>query len=163
MTLALTLAAASLLQPAHAAQRAKAAPAASATPAAPVNPLQTFLDQINKKAAAINNFTLADAQAAMVMAKDDPTGLACYTAIANKLQSTTPGNIVPKGLGLLQLMETARLAKLQIAGIQSGTDPVVSGCAALILDANTTLLMLAGQGVVGAAGLSVGLPIPLAP
>jgi hypothetical protein len=120
--------------------------------AAPSNPFQTFIDQMNKRAAAINAFTLDDATAAMDMAKDDPTGLACYTAIANKL--TVNGgvtNLLPKKLGLLQLIEAARLAKLKISAINTGTDPIVSACAPLILDANATLLMLTGQGA--AAGV----------
>lgn len=139
--------------------KAKAAPAATTIPL--TNPLQSFLDQINQKVSAINALTLTDAQAAMQMAANDPVGLACYTAVANKLQAaqTAGGSLVPKSLGVLQLIETARLAKLQISGIQNGTDPVVAGCAPLILDVNTTLLMLAGQGVVGAAGASVGLPV----
>ena len=91
----------------------------------------------------------------MTMAANDPVGLACYTAIANRIQNAGAGNIMPKSLGLLQLIETARLAKLQISAVQTGTDPVVQGCAGLILDANTTLLMLTGQGVVGAAALAI--------
>lgn len=122
------------------------------------NPLQSFFDGLQKKAAAINAFTLADAQAAMVMAASDPVGLACYTAIANKLQSGSSGNLIPKSLGLLQLIEAGRLAKLQISAVQTGVDPVVQGCAGLILDANTTLLMLTGQGVIGAAGIGIGIP-----
>lgn len=137
---------------------AKTAASAPTTPAAPaVNPLQSFLDQVNKKAAAINAFTLADAQAAMTMAANDPVGLSCYTAIAAKLQANGAVSLIPQSLGLLQLIEAARLAKLQASAIATGVDPVVSGCAGLILDANTTLLMLEGQGAVGAL-TAVGLP-----
>jgi hypothetical protein len=131
----------------------KPAPA-KAAPAKPVSPIQAFLNSIQSKANAINAFTLADAQAAMAMAANDPVGLNCYTAIANKLQSGGSGSLIPKSPGLLQLIEAARLAKLQINAVQSGVDPVVQGCAGLILDANTTLLMLTGQGVIGVAGLA---------
>lgn len=131
---------------------------ATKTTISTVNPLSTFLESLQTKAAAINAFTMADAQAAMAMAASDPVGLACYTAIANKIQAGGEGNLIPKSLGLLQLIETARLVKLQVNAVQAGTDPVVQGCAALVLDANTTLLMLTGQGVVGAVGLAVGIP-----
>lgn len=150
--------AALITAPAHAATKTVAKAPATATAA--VNPLQAFLDQINSKVATLNALTLTDAQAAMVMAANDPVGLACYTAVANKLQASqaSGSSLVPKSLGVLQLIETARLAKLQISGIQNGTDPVVTGCAPLILDVNTTLLMLTGQGVIGAAGASIGIP-----
>lgn len=137
---------------------AASATAPAATSATPANPLQGLLDLINKKAAALNAFTVADAQAAITMATGpnpaqpiDPAGLACYQAVATKLQTSQPGAVLPKSLGALQLLEAARLAKLQVTAIQSGNDPVVIACAPLILDAQTTLLMLAGQGAIGVA------------
>lgn len=118
---------------------------------------------------ALELFTVKDLTAALADAQTSGDTLAanCYTALIPAVQN--PGlSITPKGLGAFQAFQKARdINRLANAGVPDG---LKIACGPLVLDAQTTIVLLAakvgiavpglllaksGLGIIGASGLAM--------
>jgi hypothetical protein len=87
--------------------------------------------------APVQQATLADAQAALVIAQanNDAEGVQCYTDIVNYLQNKLP--TLPVVSGVLSVLEAARTFK----GVSVPED-IHRDCAVIVLDSQQTALRL---------------------
>lgn len=150
----------------------KPRPAAVAVHAAPASGTVTQTQALQNPVLVIQQFSVADLQAALADAQaqtpPDATSAACYTALIPIVQSNL-ANPLPQGPGIFQALQKIRDAKALLANLQSPTGPLAglnTACAPLILDGENTLIQLGVLGGAvavtgGAAGLLPALPLTL--
>lgn len=89
----------------------------------------------------------------------------CWGAIIDFVNSNPSLNPLPQGLGAAQLIQKARDLEALVANLNSPTGPLSPlkiGCGPLVLDTNTQLIAIAGQGAgfLAVIGSMLGVVIP---